>query len=315
MTVAGAMSYLHEKLKANQKPSATWGYRGGQGNQDSVESTCLAILALRRQPGSEIAPAIQALLDLQNSGGSWPAFTGDEPEGCWTTALALLSLMAARPGTNRWARGIQWLLDARGREANWFWRWKLRTIDNKVQFDPAKFGWSWVAGTTSWVIPTAFALIALQQARQHGYNKTTQLTERVDLGTSMLLDRMCPGGGWNSGNIVAFGVPLAPHIDATSIALLALTRHEEEPGVLRSLHWLLNRLAGCSSPYSLAWGVLAIGAYQGFSPEASESLRSRAEELMRMTTNAESIDDNCTLAVSALALEAIDRDNVFEVRT
>src|SRR6266852_2363080 len=141
----------------------------------------------------------------------WPAFTGDEPEGCWTTALAVLSLMAAAgPGMNRRARGIQWLLNSQGREANWLWRWKLRAIDNKVQFDPAKFGWSWVSGTTSWVIPTSFALIALQQARQHGYNKTAQLIERVDLGTSMLLDRMCPGGGWNSGNGIAFGVPLAP---------------------------------------------------------------------------------------------------------
>src|SRR5712692_3361943 len=96
-------------------------------------------------------------------------------------------------------------------------------------------------GTTSWVIPTAFALIALQQARQRGYGKTAQLTERIDLGASMLLDRMCPGGGWNSGNGVAFGVPLAPHIDATSIALLALTRREEDPCVQRSLHWLENR--------------------------------------------------------------------------
>ena len=61
------------------------------------------------------------------------------------------------------------MIDARGREASWFWRWKLRTFDNKVQFDPAKFGWSWVSGTTSWVIPTAFALIALQQGRQRGY--------------------------------------------------------------------------------------------------------------------------------------------------
>jgi hypothetical protein len=79
-------------------------------------------------------------------------------------------------------------------------RWKLRIVDNKIQFDPAKFGWSWASGTTSWVIPTAFALVALQQARQRGDNKTAQLTERVNLGTSMLLDRMCPGGGWNSGN-------------------------------------------------------------------------------------------------------------------
>ena len=312
MDTALVMSGLCEALRANQRPTGAWAYRG---NQDSVESTCFAILALHRQPGIELAQAIQALDGLQNPDGSWPAFLGDEPEGCWTTALAVLSLMAARHRTKRLARGIQWLLNARGREANWFWRWKLSTIDNKVKFDPAKFGWSWTAGTTSWVIPTAFALIALQQARQRGYDKTARLTERVDLGTSMLLDRMCPGGGWNAGNGVAFGVALAPHIDATAVALLALTRHEEEPGVQRSLHWLVNRLAGCPSPYSLAWGVLASAAYRRSSPEASERLRGTAEELMRLTKDATNIEDNCTLAVSALALEAIDGNSVFEVRT
>ena len=223
--------------------------------------------------------------------------------------------MAARHRTKGLARGIQWLLNARGREANWFWRWKFSTVDNKVKFDPAKFGWSWVSGTTSWVIPTAFALIALQQARQRGYDKTAQLTERVDLGASMLLDRMCPGGGWNSGNGIAFGVPVAAHIDATSIALLALTSHEGDQGVQRSLHWLVNRLARCPSPYSLAWGVLAIAAYRRISAKGSENLRSRAEELMRLTENAASIEDTCTLAVSALALEAMNGDSVFDVRT
>jgi hypothetical protein len=312
MDSARAMLGLRDALRAHQNQTGAWGYRGTQG---SVESTCLTILALRRQPSIELALAVQALDGLQNTDGSWPTFIGDEPEGCWTTALAVLSLMAARRETKRMARGIQWLLNARGREANWFWRWKLRTVDNKVRFDPAKFGWSWVSGTTSWVVPTAFALIALQQARQRGYNKTARLTERVDLGTSMLLDRMCPGGGWNSGNGVAFGVPLAPHIDATSIALLALTRHEEEPGVQSSLHWLVNRLARCPSPYSLAWGVLAIAAYRRISAECSESLRSRAEELIRLTENAASIKDTCTLAVSALALEAMNGDSVFDVRT
>ena len=34
-------------------------------------------------------------------------------------------------------------------------------MDTGVRFDPAKFGLSWVAGTTSWVM-TAFALIALK---------------------------------------------------------------------------------------------------------------------------------------------------------
>ena len=77
----------------------------------------------------------------------------------------------------------------------------------------------------------------------------------------------------------------------------------------------MNRLAGCPSPYSLAWGVLAIAAYRRISPEGRESLRSRAEELMRLTENAASIEDTCTLALSALALEAMNGDSVFDVRT
>ena len=311
MDTAMVMSGFCEALRANQRPTGAWAYRG---SQDSVESTCFAILALHRQPGIELAQAIQALLGLQNSDGSWPAFTGDEPDGCWTTALAVLSLMAARYEMKRLASGIQWLLDARGREANWFWRWKLSTVDNKVKFDPAKFGWSWTPGTTSWVIPTAFALIALQQARQRGYDKTAQLNERVELGSSMLLDRMCPGGGWNSGNGIAFGVPVAPHIDATSIAMLALTGHEADRRLLNSLHWLLNRLPGCPSPYGLAWGVLALSAHRGSIPEAGEGLPGIAEQLTRLIENSVGIGDNCTLAVSALALEAINGENVFEVR-
>jgi len=90
MDIGLAVSALHGTLIANQRATGTWGYRG---NQDSVESTCFAILALRQHPSIKLARATQALLGLQNADGSWPAFTGDEPEGCWTTALAVLSLM------------------------------------------------------------------------------------------------------------------------------------------------------------------------------------------------------------------------------
>ena len=137
-----AMARLHVLLKGLQAerrgPTAERGQR-------SIEASCLAILALRNGPPADLKLALHDIEDLQNKDGSWPAFIGDEPEGCWTTALAVLSLMAARHRTKRLARGIQWLLNARGREANWFWRWKLSTVDNKVKFDPAKFGWSWVS--------------------------------------------------------------------------------------------------------------------------------------------------------------------------
>jgi hypothetical protein len=35
---------------------------------------------------------------------------------------------------------------------------------------------------------------------------------------------------------------------------------------------------------------------------------------MRLTENAASIEDTCTLAVSALALEAMNGDSVFDMR-
>ncbi len=316
-------NHLRELLLRRQNhATAGWGY---VQDQDAIEPTCLALLALRnfeeRLDLSEIRRRERVTRALgwfehqQNPNGSWPAFQGDDQDGCWTTSLAVITLIRTSASTERLRTATRWLLEACGREAHWFWRWKLRTLDNKVQFDPSKFGWSWVSGTTSWVVPTAFSLIALQQVRQRGYDKTAQLAERVDLGTSMLLDRMCPGGGWNSGNGIAFGVPLAPHIDATSIALLALTTHEEDRGVQTSLHWLVNHLAGCPSPYSLAWGVLAIAAYRRDSQGGRESLQSRTEELMRLTANAASIEDNCTLAVSALALEAITGNSVFDVGT
>ena len=299
------LEVLHRRLLSRE------GWRLSPGR--FLEPACLAITALRREPRSELTAAVETLEALQNEDGSWPTFVGDETEGCWVTALVVLTLLARDRRGPRLDRAARWLLKAEGREAHWLWRRRFQTIDNKVQFDPAKFGWSWVPNTTSWVIPTAFALIALQQARLRGYN-AAQLTERIDLGISMLFDRMCPAGGWNSGNGVAFGVPLAPHIDATSIALLALASHEKEPGVQRALELLVRRLPGCPSPYSVAWGVLASAAYRRSSPEVRESLRGRAEELIRLVDNPTSIDDNCTLAVSALALEAFDGSNVFEVR-
>src|SRR5713101_6748625 len=107
MDIPSVISGLHEMLRANQKITGTWGNRG---NQDSVEATCLAMLALRRQPGNELARAMHALQGLQNADGSWPAFTGDEAEGCWTTALAVLTLLNVQHPTEGLASGIQWLL-------------------------------------------------------------------------------------------------------------------------------------------------------------------------------------------------------------
>ena len=280
----------------------------------AVEPICLLILALRRIRGDRFDRALERLQSLQNHDGSWPAFVGDEPQGCWVTAHAILALIAVGREAAGLASAIQWLLASRGREANWFWRWKFQTVDNNVQFDPAKYGWSWVPSTTSWVIPTAFSLIALRQISNRGLNRSACVTERIDMAISMLLDRMCPGGGWNAGNGVAFGVAYSAYIDATAVAVLALAGRENEPGVRTSLAWLVNRLPGCPSPYSLAWGTLALTAYRDVSRGIKETLARTTNELAAMIERAAGLDDVCTGAVCALALEAVEGDNVFEVR-
>ena len=310
MDTAEAIRTLQERLELwGRSGAAVW-----QPSQWPTESMCLVILALRRQSGPELDRAIESLQVLQNRDGSWPAFAGDEPAGCWVTALATITLMYVGCATAGLASAIRWLLNAKGREAAWLWRWKFQTVDNSVAFDPAKYGWSWSSGTTSWAIPTAFSLIALRQSRIRGLNQTAELDLRIKMGTSMLLDRMCPGGGWNAGNGMAFGVPYAPYIDATAVALLALRGHVKEPGVQASLAWLVNRLPGCPSPYSLAWGVLALAAHRNISSEVNETLVCATKELAILVERAVGTDDVCTLAACALALEAVEGQNVFEVR-
>ncbi len=292
-------------LKIKQLPNAFWGCT----EQGAIEVTSLALMALRGEADFDAARVTKSLQRVRNRDGSWPAFVGDDA-GCWVTALVIYALLTIKRAEVP-QRSIEWLLENAGREASWLWRWKFETVDNSVKFDPGKYGWSWMPGTTSWVIPTSFSLIALQKARRAGLGKDL-LDGRMELGISMLLDRMCPGGGWNAGNGVAFGVALAPYIDATAIALLALQSHECE-AVELSLRWLRVRLPYCPSPYSVAWGILALAAYEGKGREFGDCLEEASSRLTTTITGAGRFLNAATLAVSILAMSALDDDNVFAV--
>ena len=125
----------------------------------ALEPTCLALMALRLDQYANV----QVLLNDQRPDGSWGAF-GDDDEASGLTGLALLALntMGRFPGAA--TRAVSWLIDTKGREANWLWKWKFRTTDTNVQFDPDKYGWPWEPGTCSWVVPTSLALLALKQS-------------------------------------------------------------------------------------------------------------------------------------------------------
>jgi hypothetical protein len=254
-------------------------------------------MALRHDQGPARDEGIDLLLRTQHPDGSWPAFEGDDPEGCWTTTLAVIALRFVHTPSPHGDKALRWLLHSKGREGHWFWKWKFRTVDRAVQFNPDKYGWPWFSGTVSWVVPTAFSLIALEQS--FPCCRTEQVSNRLRLGTEMLVDRMCPGGGWNAGNGIVFGSALKPHIDTTAIALLALTRDANSTAG-QSLSWLRRASAECSSAYSLAWAVIAFLSHQD--PALDHCIATVRTALSAKV----SVSNTETLSLAAIALNAAE---------
>src|ERR1700693_1496212 len=144
---------LAEVLLRRQLASGGWNYFGSE--QSSVEATSLSILAL----GLDVVPArrsgIAHLLVSQRSDGGWPAFS-DDLEGSWTTALVLCALNATGEFSDEREKAARWLIAEQGREGHWLWRWKFKTADRDVRFDPDKYGWSWLTHTMAYATNMAY---------------------------------------------------------------------------------------------------------------------------------------------------------------
>ena len=295
------ISSFAETLRSRQMKSGGWAYFDSV--QESLEATCLAELALAPERQAHSSAAIRFLLKAQLSDGGWPAFLGDS-EGSWTTALALCTLNSTGDFTAAREKAFRWLYAERGREGHWFWRWKFKTSDRNVRFDPDKYGWPWVTGSASWVIPTAFSIIAIEQFTV--CNRSEESEKRIHLGVEMLLDRECVDGGWNSGNSLVYGVPLRPHVEATAIALLALQDEQRIEMVQKSLSWLRQNAASVDSVSSLAWCILTLFVYQ----ESVEPLKNRLATIMG---DGREVRNNATLATALLALKCGEMIHPFVV--
>src|SRR6516165_6725158 len=287
------LSSLLAELTLRQLPCGGWAALASS-SQPTLEPTCFAALALGSFPRAALVHAQTFLLRTQNPDGSWPAFAGDDSDGAWVTSLVLIALhdvVSAIPAT---LQGVHWLMSSAGKESNWFWKWKFRTADRHVRFDPDKFGWPWFPDTVSWVVPTAFAVLALNQL-PCSCGGLEQVPFRVERGVEMLLDRVRPGGGWNAGNGVVYGVPVAPHPDDTAIALLALREHRWDSMVQSSVQYLERIAPTLTAPWSLAWTILALGAFD----RPIDSTYSRLVAIPDLS----SVDDTSTLALVCLALD------------
>ncbi len=123
------------------------------------------------------------------------------------------------------------LLHIRGRGNVWWVRLlgrlypeqKAKAFDTDLDLT----GWPWTRDTSSWVEPTAWAMLAL---RALGDDLSRHAVDgRLELAEAMMLDRACPDGGWNHGNGRVLGQDLRPYPDTTALALLAMRPRHPSP--------------------------------------------------------------------------------------
>jgi hypothetical protein len=261
-----------------QNSDGGWGFR--PENHSRVEASAWALVALRECSASgsvsePIARGFKFLQSSQLSEGSWSS-SSESHEGSWVTAPACWALLGREEFTANVSRGLSWLCAERPGETKLWWR-VLRALHGSQRVSSQKdsyYGWSWTHGTASWVEPTSFGLIVLERAPG---NLRQAASQRVKLATAMLYDRMCPGGGWNCGNPMVYGVAGEPQIGTTAWALLALRHQPDRAETQLSLQWLAQAWPKIKSAESLALACLAIEAYGRNSARAAAALRAQLE--------------------------------------
>jgi hypothetical protein len=206
--------------------------------------------------------------------------------GSWITSLTCSVLAADGQSAKDVAVGLKWLCDDFPRDSSPWMRFvqSLRPKSHIHSQNDSYRGWGWTPKTASWVEPTAFALMALRDAPAEQLPRNA--AERRDLAVALLYDRMCPGGGWNSGNPRVYGVDGDALVLPTCWALLALREAPEKPGRALSLAWLQKELAKIASAASLAVARMTLENYGFEPPHASRDLQDwSAQELAAQGTH------------------------------
>ena len=283
-------------LRKSQNQDGGWGYR--PQSRSRTEPTSWALIALRSLPQPDpwrevLDRGTEWLLQTQLADGGWPS-DPDEKQGSWCTSLALLALQSPAADLRAVSQGLEWLRRTWPAEGGFWWRCRywLQRRPQLVRQNFALRGWNWTPGTSSWVEPTSYALLALESRPEIADRR---LLRRRKLGEAMLLDRMCPGGGWNAGNPLVYGVAGNPAVGPTAWALLALRSERSRTEIIQSLDWLESAAGAIFGPASLALAHLCLGTF-GRKTAPLEPLLRHSYESNRF------LDDVLTFAWTTLAL-------------
>jgi hypothetical protein len=264
-------------LEAAQNADGGWGYFPGK--QSWLEPTVYALLAMWDQPGSRRAfdRGWALVRSWEVAAGGWQACALVNGAH-WATSLVVTLQCVMGNYDEPLRRGVRWLADSTGAETRLVSRLAHWLSPQTVEFDPRLGGWPWEAGDSSWVEPTAHALMALRPAAAHV--ELPAVKDRLAIGKRMLLERRCSDGGWNYGNRRVLGVNLPSYPETTALALMALDGYA-------AVDWgeALDRIERMwrdkSSPLGRAWLAACLLQYRGRRPiEADRDSRETGDILV-----------------------------------
>jgi hypothetical protein len=261
------LSRAEDQLLRLRDRCGAWGYRRDRGPTTEVTAiACLGLWSLRAlSPSERLRSAIQRgadwLLAMQQADGSL-GLSSTLPSTGWATPYAILLWNALESksfagGSGLWRearrRACAWLIAQTGNPA----AHETAEVRTVVGHDTSIVGWPWIAGTHSWLEPTAMSILALDREGRGNHPRVTE-------GLRLLLDRAIRGGGWNYGNTSVFGSALRPQPGPTGLALLALAARagmSRPRPVDPAIAYLRRALPDVRAPISLAWGVLGLRAW------------------------------------------------------
>ena len=247
-----------EILRRAQNSDGGWPYF--QGKQSWIEPTVYAALALQGEPAAD--RAWQLLKSWQMPTGGWLPSVDVQVES-WATALCVTLSVARGEFGEPFARGVNWLLGTEGIEGNMIYRTAVAVGVVKADRKLNLHGWPWKPGTSSWVEPTAHALVALKLASPKIQNKNLQ--DRIRQGHGELLDVRSRDGGWNYGNRSVWGVDLPSYPETTALALIGLQGSGSTEAVA-----VAKKMAEAQvSPLARAWLTIALRLYGVEAPPAA----------------------------------------------
>jgi hypothetical protein len=250
--------FLHslELLKSVQLSNGGFPYHAGE--EARPDATAWAIISMSAYEFDEesCARGREYLVSQQAPDGR-VSISPAHPDAAWPTPLGILAWESSSHFRQAQELAIHFLLNFSGRHIP-------KPTGQYFGHDPSIVGWPWIADTHSWVVPTALALLALQEVGLGNHS-------RAIAGREMLLNRQLTRGGWNYGNTIVFSKELNPLPECTGIALQALAGMTLIRKIQRSLDYLLDELPHLRTPISLGWALLGLGAW-GFKPDNTENL-------------------------------------------